>query len=193
MPQMAAATVGSMASGLLPTGEAFGRLLEYGRQERCEAPVLRPVLVAAAVLVGACSDRQAAAGRCQPAPPPEAGAKAAIDRITDEALRDAIAGKAVIAVADRTAARRRVVVACLHRSAYLAARSGSQAEATEIALADCASVIDRFVKAEAVEAALGGGAIPDPGTMADLRGSFHAEAAGKVREAKAGRCWRGLA
>jgi hypothetical protein len=155
--------------------------------------VLRPVLAIAAILLGACGDRQAATGKCQPAPPPEAGGKAAIERITDAALRDAIAGKAVMAPADRTAARRRVVLACLHRSGYLAAESGSEAEATEAALAGCGPVIDSFVKTEAVEAALGGGAIPDPGAMADLRGSFRVEASARVREARAGRCWRGLA
>lgn len=103
-----------------------------------------------------------------------------------------MAGKPVMAAADRTAARHKVVVSCLHRSAYQAAEAGSQAEATDAALAACAPVIDRFVKVEALEGALGGEAMPDPAAMSELRASFRPVAAEWVREAKVGQCWRSL-
>ena len=145
-----------------------------------------------ALALAACEERPGPPQPCQPAPTPEVGARSEIDRITDEALRSAMAGKPVMAAADRTAARRKVVLACLHRRAYQAAEQGSKANATNAALAACAAVIDRFVKVEALEAALGGEAIPDPAAMSELRASLGPDAAELVREAKAGRCWRGL-
>jgi len=152
--------------------------------------LLQPVLGLAALALTACGESRQPPQPCRPAP--AAGATSEIDRITDDALRNAMAGKPVMAAADRTAARRRVVVACLHRSAYQAAEEESQGNATDAALAACAPVIDRFVKVEALEGALGGEAIPDPAAMSELRASFRPDAAGLVREAKAGRCWRGL-
>jgi len=164
--------------------------LSSRNQRRSKATLLKVVLGLSVMLLAACGDRPEAPGSCQTPPPPEAAAKDAIDRITDNALRDAMAGKPVMPATDRTAARRQVVTACVHRSAYEVAERGSIAEATNAAVAACAPVIDRFVKVEALEAALGGDAIPDPGTMADLRASFRPVAEARVQEAKAGRCWR---
>jgi len=154
--------------------------------------VLRFILAGATVLMAACDSPKTPTGACRPVPPPEAADKAAIAKVTDTALQNAMAGKPVMPAGERTAARREVVLACLHRSGYRAAQSGSEAQAVDAALGSCAEVIDRFVKFDAVEAALSGDPIPDPGALAELRSSFRATAIERVREAKAGRCWRKL-
>ena len=146
--------------------------------------VRRATISAAAALLlsGACADTAADAAPCPPLPPAESARAEAIDAQTEAAIREAVAGRPAPGPEARAAARRGVVLACLHRSAYLLSGDRPPREAVDATMAECDRVIDRYFKAEAVDAGLSGEVPLDRAAMAVVRAEFQAAAAQRVRE-----------
>lgn len=151
---------------------------------------LTAAALAGLLVLTACGEKGEAQAACQPPPPPEAAAAEAMERITLDAMQAALEGRDPPTTAERSAARRAVVGACLHRAAYVRAEDRSADEAVDATVSECAKVIDGYIKAEAAEAALAGDIPPDRAAMAEMRVQLRAEATARVREAQAGQCWR---
>lgn len=162
------------------------------------------VFAAALAVAGGCSEggaaddartrapkaeaRQAPSSPCPPLPSEKEASAAEIDRITDAAMREALAGRAAQGPQERSAARAKVVLACLHRQAAGQPANISEAEAVNAAVSACAEVIDRFLKTEGSEAALAGEVPPDRTAMTQIRAGFAQAAAAHVRAKRTGAC-----
>jgi len=165
---------------------AVASLATLGRAGGIGRRIPTGLVLAAALAVSGCGERPPRGLACPPDQTSASGPEA-IDAQVEATLRDAIAGMPVPPPAERTAARRAIVAACLRRASADAPRSGGLDAATDAIAGRCQAVIDRYLEAETAEAVLAGEA-PDPGGRAAMRATFRAEAAALVRERRAGRC-----
>ena len=154
---------------------------------RDPSTTLRLLLALGLLGLAGCGRGTTTTAACPPAQTPPPGPEA-IDQMMDRELSDALAGRGVHEPAERSAARRQVVVGCRRNVASTMPVRLSVADATARAMQACSRVIDRFNQAEVTDAAFAGSEPPDPLVLANNRSEFQARAAAIIRDQRAGRC-----